>query len=44
MEDAEISLDAVGLSVGEITQRPDETVIAGVVIEVDELFTEVEPG
>ena len=44
VQDAEISLDAVGLSVGEITQRPDETVIAGAVIEVDELFTEVEPG
>ncbi|MCY3962378.1 MAG: PASTA domain-containing protein [bacterium] len=44
VEDAETSLGAVGLSVGDITQRPDETVIAGVVIEVDELFTEVEPG
>ncbi len=44
VEDAETSLGAVGLSVGDITQRPDESVIAGVVIEVDELFTEVEPG
>ncbi|MYL08429.1 MAG: PASTA domain-containing protein [Acidimicrobiia bacterium] len=44
VEDAETSLVAVGLSVGDITQRPDESVIAGVVIEVDELFTEVEPG
>lgn len=43
-EDAEASLDAVGLSVGEITMRYDEAVIAGVVIEVDELFAEVEPG
>lgn len=44
VEDAEVSLVAVGLLLGDITQRPDETVIAGVVIEVDELFTEVEPG
>ena len=42
--DAEASLESVGLSVGDVTQRPDETAIAGVVIEVDELFTEVEPG
>lgn len=37
-------LDAAGLSVGEITRRPHETVIAGLVIEVDELFSEVELG
>ncbi len=43
-EDAAVSLSAVGLSVGEITMRYDEAVIAGVVIEVDELFAEVEPG
>ena len=43
-EDAEASLGAVGLSVGEITMRYDEAVIAGVVIEVDELFSEVDPG
>ncbi len=43
-EDAAVSLSAVGLSVGEIAMRYDEAVIAGVVIEVDELFAEVEPG
>lgn len=44
VEDAEVSLGAVGLSVGEIGQRYDETMIAGVVIEVDEIFSEVESG
>ena len=44
VEDAEVSLSAVGLSVGEIGQRYDETMIAGVVIEVDEIFSEVESG
>ncbi len=37
-------LDASGLSVGEVTRRPHETVFAGLVIEVDELFSEVELG
>ena len=44
VEDAEISLAAVGLSVGEVGQRYDEVMIAGVVIEVDEIFSEVESG
>ncbi len=44
VEDAEVSLAAVGLSVGDVTQRYDENAIEGVVIEVDELFSEVEPG
>ena len=44
VEDAEASLGAVGLSVGEVGQRYDESMIAGVVVEVDELFSEVEPG
>ena len=43
-EDAEVSLGAVGLSVGEVGQRYDETMIAGVVVEVDEIFSEVESG
>ena len=44
VEDAEILLDAAGLSVGEVAERHDEAVLEGVVIEVDELFPEVEPG
>ena len=44
VEDAEVSLAAVGLSVGDVNERFDETAIEGVVIEVDELFSEVEPG
>ncbi len=43
VEDAEVSLAAVGLSVGDVNERFDETAIEGVVIEVDELFSEVEP-
>lgn len=42
--DAEALLVAVGLSVGDVTQRHDEAVVAGAVIEVSELFPEVEPG
>ena len=44
VEDAEVLLGAAGLSVGEVTERHDEVVIEGVVVEVDELFPEVEPG
>jgi len=44
VEDAEASLAAVGLSVGDITERYDESAIQGAVVEVDELFFEVEPG
>ena len=44
VEDAEASLGAVGLSAGEIVQRHDEAVISGAVIEISELFAEVEPG
>ncbi|WP_419850771.1 protein kinase domain-containing protein [Candidatus Poriferisocius sp.] len=44
VEDAGVSLDVAGLSLGEISQRYDETMIEGVVVEVDELFSEVEPG
>lgn len=44
VEDAEVSLAAVGLLVGDVAERFDETAIPGVVIEVDELFSEVEPG
>jgi len=43
LEDAEASLAAVGLSVGEVAERFDPTAIQGVVVEVDELFFEVEP-
>ena len=43
VEDAEVLLGEVGLSVGEVADRHDEAVLEGVVIEVDELFPEVEP-
>lgn len=44
LADAEAALAGVGLSVGAITERHDEDVPKGLVIEVDELFPEVEPG
>ena len=44
VEDAEVLLGEVGLLVGEVTERHDEVVIEGVVVEVDEIFPEVEPG
>jgi len=44
VEDAEVLLGEAGLSVGEVTGRHDEAVVEGVVIEVDELFPEVDPG
>ena len=44
VEDAEILLAAEGLSVGEVAERHHEAVLEGVVVEVDELFPEVEPG
>ena len=44
LEDAQASLAAVGLSVGNTTERHDEAVPQGVVMEVDEIFPEVEPG
>ena len=44
LEDAQRSLAAVGLAVGEVAQRHDELVLQGLVIEVDELFPNVEPG
>ena len=44
LADAQAALTGVGLSVGAITERHDEDVVQGVVIEVDELFPEVEPG
>ncbi len=44
VEDAENSLAAVGLSAGEITERYDEEVLQGVVIEVDEMLPQLEQG
>ncbi|WP_420637669.1 protein kinase domain-containing protein [Candidatus Poriferisocius sp.] len=43
-EDAEALLGQVGLVVGEITRRHDEVIVAGAVVQVDELFSQVEPG
>ncbi len=42
--DAEARLLEVGLRLGEVTERHDETVIAGAVVEVDELFADLDPG
>ncbi len=42
VEDAEIALSAVGLSAGVITERFDEEVLQGVVIEVDEMLPQLE--
>lgn len=44
VEDAEISLSSEGLSVGEISERHDEEVPDGAIVEVDEIFPEVDPG
>ena len=44
LEEAEVSLRAVGLSLGEVSRRYDEVMIAGLVVEVDEIFSEVESG
>ena len=44
LEDARQLLGSVGLSVGEVTEQHDEEVIEGVIIEVDELFPDVDPG
>ncbi len=42
--DAEFFLVDMGLSVGGTVERHHETVPEGIIIEVDELFPEVEPG
>ena len=42
--DAENALAAVGLSAGEVTERFDEGVVEGVVIEVDEILIQLERG
>ena len=44
IEDAENALAEVGLSAGEITERHDESVLPGVVIEVDEMLVQLERG
>ena len=44
LADAQAALAGVGLTLGAITERHDEDLVQGVVIEVDELFPEVEPG
>jgi len=44
LEDAEQVLNESGLAVGDVFTRYDEDVIEGAVIEVDELFAEVDPA
>ena len=44
IEDAVDALAAVGLSAGEITERYDEAVLHGVVVEVDEMLLQLEQG
>lgn len=44
LDDAQNALAAVGLSAGEITERYDEAVLQGVVIEVDEMLLQLEQG
>ncbi|WP_419920021.1 protein kinase domain-containing protein [Candidatus Poriferisocius sp.] len=44
VQDAETVLAGVGLSLGGVVERHDEIVLEGVIIQVDELFPEVEPG
>ena len=44
VEDAENALAAAGLSAGQITERYDEAVLPGVVIEVDEMLLQLELG
>ncbi|WP_420431031.1 protein kinase domain-containing protein [Candidatus Poriferisocius sp.] len=44
VQDAENALAAVGLSAGVITERFDEEVLQGVVIEVDEMLPQLEQG
>ncbi|WP_419926031.1 protein kinase domain-containing protein [Candidatus Poriferisocius sp.] len=44
VEDAVNALEAAGLSAGEITERYDESMLQGVVIEVDEMLPQAERG
>ena len=44
IEDAHNALAAVGLAAGKVTERFDEEVVEGVVIEVDEMLFQLEPG
>ena len=44
LEEAGQVLNEAGLEVGDVSERYDEDVIEGVIIEVDELFAEVDPG